>query len=175
MALMCFHASRLDARVDEDGKLILYDDQDTSLWNHELITRGSQYLQAGSHGKRLSKYHIEAAIAFWHTQKTESKEKWENILQLHNHLLQLQYSPVAALNRTYALYKANGREEALAEAEKLKLTEEPFYYILLGELYKGIDNNKAIENLNKALMLVKTENGKQTIRIKMDSVRQVRQ
>ena len=39
-AMMCFHASRFDARTNEDGEIILYDDQDEALWNRELIERG---------------------------------------------------------------------------------------------------------------------------------------
>jgi RNA polymerase sigma factor (sigma-70 family) len=43
-ALMCFHASRFDARIDKDGEIIIYDEQDTNLWNDELISRGTNYL-----------------------------------------------------------------------------------------------------------------------------------
>ena len=39
-ALMCFHASRLDARVDEQGELVLYEDQDVTRWDTELIGQG---------------------------------------------------------------------------------------------------------------------------------------
>ena len=70
--------------------------------------------------------------------------------------LQLEYSPIAALNRTYALAKANGKQAALAEAEKLRLNDNHFYFALLAELYTDIDNNKAAENLQKALILAKT-------------------
>jgi len=58
-------------------------------------------------------------------------------------LLQIEYSPIAALNRTYALSKANGKQEAITEAEKLNLTDNHFYFTLLGEIYKDINNNKA--------------------------------
>jgi predicted RNA polymerase sigma factor len=49
-----------------------------------------------------------------------------NILHLYNHLLVVEYSPVAALNRTYALAKVKGNEAAIIEAEKLNLTNNPF-------------------------------------------------
>src|SRR5678816_2655713 len=99
---------------------------------------------------------IEASIAYWHTIKTDTKKKWENILQLYNKLLQIEYSPIAALNRTYALSKANSKQEAIIEAEKLNLSDNHFYFTLLGELYTGIDNKKANESLQKALVLAKT-------------------
>ena len=121
-ALMCFHASRFDARMDENGEIIRYDEQDRSLWNEELISRGHFYLNQASRGRELSRYHLEAAIAYWHTVKNGDKEKWENVLQLYNQLLCIEYSPVSALNRTYALSKIYGKPAAIAEAEKLGLT-----------------------------------------------------
>lgn len=167
LSLMCFHASRFKARKDQNGEIILYDDQDETLWNQELINQGVYYLNQASQGKNLSKYHLEASIAYWHTIKADTKEKWENILQLYNKLLQLEYSPIAALNRTYALSKANGKNEAIIEAEKLKLTNNPYYYTLLGELYKSIDDGKAKENLLKALSLAKTKSDKLIIQKKI--------
>ena len=89
-ALMCFHSSRFEARKNENGEMILYEDQDETLWDHELITKGDYFLHQASQGNKISKYHLEASIAYWHTIKADTKEKWENILQLYNRLLQLR-------------------------------------------------------------------------------------
>ncbi len=170
LSLMYFHSSRFEARINQDGELVLYDEQDTNLWNHELIARGAYYFHRAASGEKLSKYHLEAGIAYWNTQKADTKEKWENILQLYNRLLQIAYSPVAALNRTYALAKANSREEAIIEAEKLKLVNNQFYFALLGELYTGIDRKKAIENFKTALSLAKSPADKQAMQRKIDGL-----
>jgi len=170
LSLMYFHASRFEARFDKNGEFVLYDDQDTRLWNWELVSQGGYYLERSHKGDTLSKYHLEAAIAFLNTQKTDMKEKWENMLQLYNRLLQIEYSPVAALNRTYALAKANGKEEAIIEAEKLKLINDHFYFVLLGELYIGIDNQIAAGHFRQALSLAKTQTDKQTIQKKLDKL-----
>ncbi|MFX1704810.1 sigma factor [Chitinophaga sp. CC14] len=166
-ALMCFHASRFEARRNENGEIILYQDQDESRWNETLIAKGAWFLHEASGGEKLSRYHLEATIAYWNTQKQDTPEKWESILQLYNRLLQICYSPVAALNRTYALAKANGKEVAIAEAEKLQLTDNHYYFVLLGELYTDIDNTRAVTHLQKALLLAKTEADKRTIQRKM--------
>lgn len=166
-ALMCFHASRFAARKNEQGEIILYNDQDESLWNYDLIAKGAYHLHKASQGNELSKYHLEASIAYWHTIKADTKEKWENILQLYNRLLQLAYSPVAALNRTYALSKARGKKVAIIEAEKLQLVNNHFYFVLLGELYRDIDNDKARQYFQQALSLAKTNTDKQTIEQKI--------
>ena len=163
LSLMCFHSSRFEARTNQNGEIILYEDQDTNLWNKDLVEKGEHYLNKASTGTKLSKYHLEAAIAYWHTHKTDSIEKWENILQLYNRLLMLGYSEMAALNRTYALSKARGKVEAIAEAEKLDLSTNHLYHSLLGNLYEGIDNTKAISHLSKALKLAKTNADKALI------------
>lgn len=168
LALMCFHASRFAARKDEKGEMVLYYDQDTSLWNKELIAKGVYFLHEASQGSRLSSYHLEATIAYWQTIKEDTKEKWENVLQLYNQLLRVRYSPIAALNRTYALSKANGKQEAIIEAEKLKLDSNPFYFALLGELYMDIDNHKAETNFRKAISLAGTASDRRTIQKKLD-------
>jgi RNA polymerase sigma factor (sigma-70 family) len=169
-ALMCFHSSRFEARKDENGEIILYHDQDESLWNRALIEKGAYHLHLASQGNELSKYHLEASIAYWHTIKADTIEKWENILQLYNQLLQLEYSPIAALNRTFALSKVKGKETAIGEAEKLKLTGNRFYFTLLGELYSNIDNNKARDNFQKAISLAKTQTDKLVIQKKMEKL-----
>lgn len=170
LSLMCFHSSRFAARKNESGEAVLYEDQDETLWNHELISKGIYFLNQASRGNKISKYHLEAGIAYWHTIKADTKEKWENILQLFNRLLQIEYSPIAALNRTYALSKANGKHEAIAEAEKLNLEHNHFYFTLLGELYIDIDNKKAKDNFQKAFLLARTDTDRQTIRKKMDNL-----
>lgn len=163
LSLMCFHASRFPSRKSDNGEIILYQEQDESLWDQELISKGVYYLNQSSRGNLLTKYHIEASIAYWHTIKNDTPEKWGNILQLYNHLLQLEYSPVAALNRTFALSKVKGKQAAILEAEKLQLVNNHYYFTLLGELYNDLDNQKAIENFQKALALAKTQTDKQTI------------
>ena len=170
LSLMCFHSSRFEARTNKNGDLILYEEQDETLWNQELIQKGEYYLNQAAQGKTLSKFHLEASIAYWHTHKKDTPEKWENILQLYNRLLQIEYSPVAALNRTYALAKANGVKEAIVEAGKLNLTGNHFYFTLLGELYKTIDKEKSKAHYLTALSLAKSKSDKQTIQLKLDQL-----
>lgn len=167
MALMCFHASRFEARADQSGDLVLYNEQDISLWDQSLIEKGVSYLNQAAQGSALTKYHLEAGIAYWHTHPGDSKEKWEAILQLYNQLLMLEYSPVAALNRTYALAKANGPEAALIEAEKLNLQDNHFYFVLLGTLYTNSDEDKALHCFEQAYCLARSAADKQLIEKKI--------
>jgi len=170
LSLMCFHASRFASRKNEQGELILYQDQDEARWDQELITKGAYYLNLSAQGTEITKYHLEAAIAYWHTVKEDTQEKWENILQLFNQLLQLEYSPVAALNRTFALSKANGKAAAITEAEKLQLTDNHFYFMLLGELYAGTHDEKAQGYLRMALAMARTAGDRLFIQKKLEGL-----
>jgi RNA polymerase sigma factor (sigma-70 family) len=51
LSLMCFHASRFEARFNKNGETVLYDEQDTGLWsfcnrryNFEISSRGRHCL-----------------------------------------------------------------------------------------------------------------------------------
>jgi predicted RNA polymerase sigma factor len=168
LALMCFHASRLEARVGQDGGLVLYEDQDVTRWDIALMGEGAFYLRRSASGDVLTKYHLEANIAYWHCVKEDTAEKWEAILQLHNQLLMLEYSPVAALNRTYALARVSGKAAALAEALKLKLDGNPYYFALLGVLWTGVDDIRARDCYGRAMELARTEADRAVMRSRYD-------
>lgn len=168
LALMCFHASRFNARQTSEGDIVLYEDQDKALWDTELIRQGMQYLELSATGSTLSSYHLEARIAYRHSMKEESQEKWDDILHLYDQLLTINFSPGVALNRLYALYKAKGEEAAIKEADKLQMDSNHFYFVLLGELYKHKDRARARINYEKALSLSRTQFEKQGIQHKIN-------
>jgi len=170
LSLMCFHASRFEARLNERNEPVLYQDQDESLWNRELIARGALYLHRSSVGGSISKYHLEAGIAYWHTIKDDTEDKWESILRLFNHLLEYEYSPIAALNRVFAISKVHGSLAAIAGAEKLHLPENHYYHHLLGVLYTGIDTDKAMRHFREALRLARSDTDKATIRARLSGL-----
>ncbi|MBX2815053.1 MAG: sigma-70 family RNA polymerase sigma factor [Saprospiraceae bacterium] len=172
IALMCFHASRLEARAAGRHGDLLYEEQDRQLWDKALLDQGEAYLNRAANGTQVSKYHLEAAIAYWHT--VEGEQKWENILQLYNKLLTLEYSPIIALNRTYALAKANSVEEALVQALKLSLDDHHLYHCLVAELYR-LDGDKIKEKqcLERALHLAPKRVEQEVIRQKLARIKTV--
>lgn len=163
LALMCFHASRFAAREDTSAGLVLYHDQRRSLWDRELIAQGNYFINCAARGEELTTYHLEAAIAYWHTKTDEHPEKWSAILKNYNLLLQIEYSPVAALNRTYAYAKVHGRQAAIKEALQIRLDRYHLYHALLGSLYDGVDNGKAKAAWERALKLAPSDKDKLVI------------
>ncbi|RYY23670.1 MAG: sigma-70 family RNA polymerase sigma factor [Chitinophagaceae bacterium] len=168
MSLMCFQSSRLAARKSVEGELILYDDQDRNLWDKEFIEKGFYYLQQASKWEITSTYYIEASIAYWHTVDNSNPDKWISILKLYDALLHVNPSPVAALNRIWASSKVYGDKRAISELEKLSLTNNHFYFLLLAELYKQTDTRKAVDCLRNALSLCKTGTEKELITKRID-------
>jgi len=168
MSLMCFHASRLDARQSENGNIVLYDDQDRTLWDTEFIEKGFHYLQQASKWEITSTYYIESSIAYWHTVDNTNTEKWASILKLYDVLLPANNSPIVALNRIWAFSKVHGNLSAIKEAEKLNLKTNHFYFILLAELYKHIDLGKTSNYLTNALHLCKTDVEKRWIKTNIE-------
>jgi RNA polymerase sigma factor (sigma-70 family) len=164
MALMCFQSSRLEARADNNGETILYEQQNKDRWSKELIEKGNYYLIHAFSGSVnwQTKYHLEAAIAYWHTTPTNN-DKWEHILQLYNQLILIEYSPITALNRTFAFAKVYGNEQAIKEAEKLQLNHINHYHALLGYLYADTDLNKSIAHYSQAIGLTKSVSEKKTL------------
>ncbi|MBU6343023.1 MAG: sigma-70 family RNA polymerase sigma factor [Bacteroidetes bacterium] len=169
IALMCFHASRFEARL-QDNALVLLDEQDRSLWDQQLIQTGERYLNQSATGASYTKYHLEAAIAYWHTRENTHPDKWPHILKYYNLLLQIEYSPVAALNRTYALFKNEGPEVALAEARKLALDDQHLYHALMGQLCLGIDEDASVRHFRQAMALSKSDSEKQLLQKKIDAL-----
>jgi predicted RNA polymerase sigma factor len=170
LALMSFHCSRFDARISDNDTMVLYDEQDSSLWDTALINQGIHFLNNAAQGNEVSSYHLEAGIAYWHCIKEDSTVKWESILQLYDQLLLINYSPAVALNRIFALYKAKGRDIALQEAINLPFTDSHFYHLLMGELYNQPDSKKALSHYQKAYNLAKTQTEKQGIQEKINQL-----
>ena len=166
LALMCYQASRLEARINDEGEIVLFDEQDQSLWNKALIEKGNYYLVNACQGNQASKYHLEAGIAYWHTNPA-APDRWQHILQLYNQLILIEYSPVTALNRAFTIAKVYGHEKAIPETEKLQLNDNDHYHKLLGYLYETIDTGKAIEHYSIASQLTKAKAARQVLEKKI--------
>jgi RNA polymerase sigma-70 factor, ECF subfamily len=120
VALMAFQAARLPARVDSSGELVLLEDQDRAQWDGGLIALGFHHFGRCADGRRISAYHVQAAIAATHARASRGYDtNWRAILELYDHLMELSPSPVVALNRAVAIAKLEGPEAALAALRPL--------------------------------------------------------
>lgn len=98
------------------------------------------------------------------------QDRKPNVCSYPYQLSLINPSPSVALNRIFALYKVKGPQSALTEAQKLNLENNHFYFVLLGELYKNIDAQKARLNFQRAYSLAKTKTEKQKIQLRIDQL-----
>ncbi len=132
LSLMCFQAARLDARMDDKGAIIIFEDQNRKLWDHKLIIKGVQYLKKASKGEEISSYHLEAGIAAEHClAKSFEDTNWHSIYQQYILLDKIKQNPIIKLNLAIIESKINSYEKALDKLysiEEEKVLED--YYLL---------------------------------------------
>jgi RNA polymerase sigma-70 factor (ECF subfamily) len=157
VALLAFQAARLPARVDENGELVLLEDQDRTKWDRALIAMGFQHLDLSAEGDTISTYHLQAAIASLHAQESDpAKTNWPKILTLYDDLMALNPSSVIALNRAIVIAKVKGSEIALREVDRIAADPALANYYLLpatqGRLLADSGrNDEAAEYFREAL------------------------
>jgi RNA polymerase sigma-70 factor (ECF subfamily) len=138
LALMCFHASRFDARMNARGEILTFEEQNRKLWDRQLIKKGSVYLDRSIGGDHLTAYHIEAMIAAHYSLSSDAEGiDWQAILWLYDQLLLMNASDSVKINRAYVLSKAATPAAAIAyllSPQNIRINF--FYYMMLGELYK---------------------------------------
>lgn len=141
MALMLFHAARLDARLDGQGGILLMEDQDRGRWDVRLIQRAKQFLDQSAQGTVISPYHLEAGIALHHClARTYAETDWPAILRLYDALVRLHHSPIYLLNRAIVVAEIQGPQAGIRALEDAGRDEAMRHYHLLdatlGELYR---------------------------------------
>jgi RNA polymerase sigma-70 factor (ECF subfamily) len=119
LALMLLHDSRRDARADENGDLVLLEDQDRSRWNRMQIAEALPLVDEALRGGP-STFAVQAAIAALHCQAERAEDTdWPQIVRLYEVLEELQPSPVVALNRAVAVAMVDGPKPALEIIDEL--------------------------------------------------------
>ena len=177
LSLMLLQAARLPARVDACGDIATLAEQDRSLWNQELIARGMRHLAASASGDEMTTYHVEAAIAACHAAAPSFEETdWERIVSLYDDLLDIDPSPVAALNRAVAVAMAEGPGSGIRAVESIAgrdtLRDYPLLYSTLGELWlRSGDRARAAAEFSRALELPSTMPEKRFLLRKLESCR----
>jgi len=159
VALMLLNAARLPARTDSEGNILRLKEQDRSTWNHAMIARGMHHLSESATGDELSAYHLQAGIAACHCAAADYESTdWSKILLLYDRLLELDDSPVIALNRAVAVANVHGPQAGIEAVDAVQNSRplKSYYllYAVLGEFEKQLNNfPAAIENFRKALEL----------------------
>lgn len=173
MSLLLLQASRLEARLDEEG-IVLLQDQDRSLWDMQMVQLGMHHLKLSGTGNELSTYHLQAGIAAIHClSDSYEATDWSKILWYYDELMRLYPSPVFALNRAVAVSYVTGAADALdilyTLREEPKLNNYYLFFATLAEMQLRCGyRDLATESYIEALSLVRTAPERKLLLRKLD-------
>lgn len=156
-ALMCFHASRLDAKINTANEVLDLKTQDRNKWSYPLIQLGNAMMNKAVDMEEFSSYHYEAAIAAEHIKAPNFEQtNWKKILHWYQCLYQLQPMPSHLLTMAVVCIqdenyvKANYYFEQV-QPEELEQRAYLFYGAKAEYYYKTNCKEKALEYLEYAL------------------------
>jgi RNA polymerase sigma-70 factor (ECF subfamily) len=166
LALMLLNAARFPARVDDEGNLLRLQEQDRTKWDQALIARGMFHFGQSAAGDLLTEYHLQAGIAAVHCAARDYESTdWPQILAMYDRLLELDSSPIVALNRAIVVANINGPQAGLdavaAITDADKLESYYLYYAALGEFEERLNHREAAAaHFRKALDLAELKSEK---------------
>ena len=131
LALMLLIEARRSARTDGAGALVRLADQDRSRWDVALVAQGRALVRACLRRNQPGRYQLLAAINAVHTDPVTD---WTQIIALYDQLVQLDPSPVVALNRAVALAEIEGPAAALRLVDDLDLKAFHLFHAIRGDL-----------------------------------------
>jgi len=173
LSLMCFQASRAEARLGEDGRIVLLKDQDRSRWSKPLIEKGKYFLEQAAEGEHITDYHIEAAIAGCHANASSFEDtNWGDIEGLYAVLSKMKNNPVIELNRAIAIQYHVSAEAGLKALLAIDgLQQHYLYHAALGDVYVEVgDRASARERYERALYLTSSIAEKKLLQYKIDQL-----
>jgi predicted RNA polymerase sigma factor len=159
IALMLLNAARLPARVDQTGNILRLKEQDRSRWRQAMISRGLMHLAESSGGEVITEYHLQAGIAACHcTAADYDSTDWPQILSLYDRLVEIDDSPVVALNRAVAIANVRGPGAGIEAMEAIQnrqsLDSYHLFYAVLADFEAQLNQfQAAAQNLRKAIKL----------------------
>ncbi len=159
LALICFHRARFDARVALDGAIVLLEEQDRDAWKGSDVREGMEWLARAASGDELTRYHVEAGIAWEHCRApTFAETDWQRIADLYDLLEQIAPSAPGALNRAVVEAYLHGPQAALDRLAAIPPQNIPAHYpgwhAVVGELHFRLgEHEDAAHSWREALRL----------------------
>ncbi|WP_299227907.1 sigma-70 family RNA polymerase sigma factor [uncultured Psychroserpens sp.] len=156
-ALMCFHSSRLDSKINSNNEILDLKHQDRSQWHFPLIELGNSMMNKAIETETFSCYHYEAAIAAEHLKASSFETtSWDKILKLYEALHSLQPMPSHILTMAVICMQSNNYKQANNYFNKLNASDlgqrAYLYYAAKADYYASEHNFKAaLKHIDLAL------------------------
>jgi RNA polymerase sigma-70 factor (ECF subfamily) len=163
LALMLLNGARIPTRVDGEGNLLRLREQNRAHWDQPMIARGMFHFARSAAGEEITEYHLEAGIAACHCAALDYESTdWRQILALYDRLVELNDSPVVALNRAIVVANVHGPaagfDAVAAIPGREKLESYYLLYAVLGEFEERMDDPLAAAGyFRKSMELAETK------------------
>ena len=177
-ALMLYCQARRPAQFTADGQFVPLTQQDTALWQRDLMREAQGCLWRASRLRAPGPFQIEAAIQSAHCQRAETGQTpWAQIAQLYGALVAHQAGIGAQLGQAVALAEAGQLPAALSTLSTLtalaaqpgeRLRDHQPYWVTLAHVHRlAGDAEQADAALHRALGLTADERVRQFLRGKL--------
>jgi RNA polymerase sigma-70 factor (ECF subfamily) len=168
LGLMLLHDSRRETRLDDDGAIVLLEDQDRTRWDAAEVEEGRALVESALRRRRPGRYQLQGAIAACHTGEASD---WPQIVLLYDRLLRVQPSPVVELNRAVAVAMDRGPESGLAEIDRIDgLESYVHHHTARADLLRRLGrDDEARAAYRRALALGPTETERRFIEKRLSS------
>jgi RNA polymerase sigma-70 factor (ECF subfamily) len=159
LALMLHAEARRGARRSAQGDYVPLAEQDTALWDAELIDEAEALLLRASRMDAVGRYQLEAAVQSAHAvRRLTGATDWAAIERLYDALSVLTRSPVVAINRAIAVAETQGPAAGLAAldvmADDARLSAyQPYWAARAGLLARTGQRDAADEAYQRAIGL----------------------
>jgi RNA polymerase sigma-70 factor (ECF subfamily) len=146
LAFLLYADARRRARRNADGEYVALAEQDSALWDWEMIGEAETLIRRASALGSVGRYQLEASLQSAHVYRCRTGESnWADVVELYDVLFALTSSPVVALNRALAIAEVRGAAAGLDAMPDLnadaRLAEYQPYWAARAELLAKIAAN----------------------------------
>jgi len=175
LALMLLQDARRHARMDQQGDLVVLEEQDRGLWDKRQIAEALPLIEESFQGEP-GPYALQAAIAAVHCTAARPEDTdWPRIVRFYDRLERLQPSPIVSLNRAVAVAMVEGPAVALGMIDTSATASGLDNYHLLhavrADLLRRIGSSaQAAESYQRALTLVTNDSERRFLERRLQEV-----
>jgi predicted RNA polymerase sigma factor len=139
LSLMLHAEARRGARRNGDDDYVPLAEQDSKLWNSQMLFEAEALLRRAHDLGVVGRYQLEAALQSAHVYRCHTGQaNWAEVVQLYDALFVFLPSPVVAINRALAIAEIHGTGAALDAmpelADDARLAQYQPYWAARAEL-----------------------------------------